>query len=51
MISLRTFNAITTSSKAVLPARSPNPFIVHSICLAPPSTAAKEFAVAMPKSL
>ena len=51
MISLRTFSAITTSSSAVLPARSPSPFIVHSICLAPPSTAAREFAVAIPKSL
>ena len=43
--------AITTSSKAALPALSPKPFIVHSICLAPACTPAKEFATARPKSL
>ena len=51
MMSLRTRSAITTSSSAVLPARSPRPLIVHSICRAPASTAASEFAVAMPRSL
>ena len=51
MMSLRTFIAITTSSSAVLPARSPRPLIVHSICRAPASTAASAFAVAMPRSL
>src|SRR5213082_190181 len=30
--SLRTFIAITTSSSAALPARSPMPLTVHSIC-------------------
>ena len=43
--------AITTSSNEVLPALSPIPFIVHSICLAPSFTAAKELATARPKSL
>ena len=42
---------MTTSSSAVLPARSPNPLMVHSICLAPPITPATELAVANPKSL
>ena len=51
MMSLRTRIAITTSSSAVLPARSPRPLIVHSICRAPASTAASAFAVAMPRSL
>ena len=51
MMSLRTRSAITTSSSAVLPARSPRPLIVHSICRAPASTAASELAVAMPRSL
>ncbi len=50
-MSWRTFSAITTSSSAVLPARSPSPLIVHSICRAPASTAASAFAVAMPRSL
>ena len=50
-MSALTLRAITTSSRAVLPARSPSPLIVHSICLAPPSTAARAFAVAIPKSL
>ena len=43
--------AITTSSKDVFPARSPIPFIVHSICLAPALREAKELATARPKSL
>ena len=43
--------AITISSRDVLPALSPRPFIVHSTCLAPPSTPARAFAVAMPRSL
>ena len=51
MMSWRTFSAITTSSSAVLPARSPSPLIVHSIWRAPPATAASEFAVAIPRSL
>ena len=51
MMSLRTRIAITTSSIAVLPARSPRPLIVHSICRAPASTAASALAVAMPRSL
>ena len=36
---------------AALPALSPNPLIVHSICLAPARTPAKEFATASPRSL
>jgi hypothetical protein len=43
--------AITTSSRAALPALSPIPLIVHSICLAPFTIPAIEFAVAKPKSL
>ncbi len=50
-MSARTLRAITTSSSAVLPARSPNPLMVHSICRAPPSTAANALAVAIPRSL
>ena len=42
---------ITTSSNAVFPARSPIPFMVHSIWRAPLITPAIEFAVAKPKSL
>ncbi len=49
--SLRTFMAMTTSSSAALPARSPRPFIVHSICLAPARTPASELATASPRSL
>ena len=45
------FIAITISSKAALPALSPKPFIVHSTCLAPACTPAKEFATAKPRSL
>ena len=51
MMSSRTFIAMTTSSSAVLPARSPMPLIVHSICRAPASTAARLLAAAMPRSL
>ena len=36
MMSLRVRIAITTSSNAVLPARSPRPLMVHSIWRAPP---------------
>jgi hypothetical protein len=43
--------AITTSSSAALPARSPMPLTVHSICRAPPAMPASEFATAMPRSL
>ena len=45
------FIAMTTSSMAVLPARSPRPFIVHSTCVAPFMTPASDSAVAMPRSL
>ena len=47
---LRVWRAITTSSSAALPARSPMPFMVHSICVAPARTAARELATDMPKS-
>ena len=40
-----------TSSNAAFPARSPNPFMQPSICLAPFSTAASEFATDIPRSL
>ncbi len=49
--SLRVRIAITISSSAALPARSPMPFIVHSIWRAPPSTPSSELATAMPRSL
>jgi len=42
---------ITTSSKEVLPALSPKPLMVHSICLAPAAAPAIELAEANPKSL
>ena len=42
--------AITISSSAALPARSPMPLIVHSTCRAPPCTAASELATASPRS-
>jgi len=48
--SWRVFIAITTSSSAALPARSPMPLTVHSICRAPARTPASEFATAMPRS-
>ena len=49
--SARTFIAITTSSSEQLPARSPMPLMVHSICRAPASTARSELATARPRSL
>ncbi len=49
--SARVLTAITTSSSEAFPARSPSPFTVHSTCRAPASTAASEFATAMPRSL
>ena len=50
-ISCLVFTVITTSSNEAFPALSPNPFIVHSTCLAPFITADKEFATAKPRSL
>ena len=50
-MSPRTLRAITISSNDALPALSPIPLIVHSICLAPFSIALMEFATANPKSL
>ena len=41
---------ITISSKLALPARSPMPLTVHSTCVAPALTQAREFATAMPRS-
>ena len=43
--------AITISSSAALPARSPSPLMVHSTWRAPFITAANEFATAKPRSL
>ena len=43
--------AITVSSSAALPARSPMPLIVHSICRTPARTAASVLATARPRSL
>ena len=43
--------AMTTSSSAVLPARSPRPLMVHSIWRAPFFTPCSASAVAMPRSL
>ena len=48
--SWRTRSAITISSSAAFPARSPMPFTVHSTCPTPASTAASEFATARPRS-
>ena len=42
---------MTNSSRAAFPARSPIPFIVHSICLAPALTPDNELATAKPRSL
>ena len=42
---------MTTSSMAVLPARSPKPLMVHSTWVAPFFTPASDSAVAMPRSL
>ncbi len=47
----RVRTAITTSSSEALPARSPSPLTVHSTWRAPASTAARELATAMPRSL
>ena len=41
---------MTISSSEQLPARSPMPLMVHSICRAPASIAASEFATASPRS-
>ncbi len=49
--SLRVLIAITISSSAALPARSPMPLMVHSIWRAPAFTPASELATAMPRSL
>ena len=49
--SFRVLIAITISSRAAFPALSPIPLMVHSICLAPAESPAKEFATAKPKSL
>ena len=46
----RTCPAITISSRAAFPARSPMPLTVHSTCPAPASIAASEFATASPRS-
>ena len=51
MRSLRTLSAITISSSAALPARSPMPLTVHSTWRAPASTPASELATARPRSL
>src|SRR5829696_6304436 len=47
----RTRSAITISSSAAFPARSPIPFRVHSTWVAPADTPASEFATARPRSL
>ena len=47
----RVRSAMTTSSSAALPARSPMPLIVPSTCRAPARTAASELATARPRSL
>jgi hypothetical protein len=49
--SWRVRSAITSSSIAALPARSPMPLTVHSTWRAPPSIAASELATARPRSL
>ncbi len=49
-MSLRVFNAITNSSSAAFPARSPMPLTVQCTCRAPASTADKELAVDIPRS-
>ena len=50
-LSRRMYIAMTTSSSAVLPARSPIPFTGTSTWRAPPRTPARVFAVAIPRSL
>ena len=47
----RVRSAMTTSSSEVLPARSPSELRVTSTCRAPAPTAARELAVARPRSL
>ena len=47
----RVCSAMTISSSAALPARSPRPLMVHSTCRAPARTPASELATAMPRSL
>ncbi|MNG14795.1 hypothetical protein D3C84_985810 [compost metagenome] len=49
--SARVLIAMTISSSAALPARSPRPLMVHSTCRAPATTAARELATARPRSL
>jgi hypothetical protein len=49
--SFRVLSAITTSSSAALPARSPMPLTQHSTWRAPTRTAASELATAIPRSL
>jgi hypothetical protein len=49
--SWRTRKAITASSSAALPARSPMPLIVHSTWRTPARIAASVFATARPRSL
>jgi 2-isopropylmalate synthase len=51
VMAMKTRSDLTISSKAALPALSPIPLIVHSTCLAPAVTPAKEFATVKPKSL
>lgn len=46
----RTRLAMTISSSAAFPARSPMPLMVHSTCPTPASTAASELATASPRS-
>src|SRR6201989_300112 len=50
-LSLRTRIAITISSSAALPARSPMPLMVHSTWRAPASTPDSEVATARHRSL
>jgi hypothetical protein len=47
----RVFSAITISSSAALPARSPMPLIVHSTWRAPAASAARLLATPRPRSL
>ena len=49
--SARVRSAMTISSSAALPARSPIPLIAHSTWRAPASIAASELAMANPRSL
>jgi hypothetical protein len=50
-VSRRVRRAMTISSMAALPARSPMPLTVHSTWRAPALTAASELATARPRSL